>query len=241
MRIEMWSEITCPWCGLGSHRLDRAVERFGHGEEVEVIHRSFPLSDSFPSSGTVSVRDAARQKHGLSGAPFEATTRRIEAMAAREGLSPYRVLDNQVGDTRLAHEFLAHASAEGRNRAAWDAIFRAYFGQARPVFGLGDLLDLADELGLERGKTSRALSEGRYRQRVQDEAQRAQRLGATGAPFIVIDGRYAVLGAQDTDTLLRVLREVWDETRPSVRIAEDDGAICGPDGCAVPADHPAHA
>ncbi|MFI6544924.1 DsbA family protein [Streptomyces prunicolor] len=104
MRTEMWSEITCPWYGLGSHRLNRAVERFGHGDGVEVIQRSFPLSDSFPTDSTISVRDAAR-----------------------EGLSPYRPLDNQVGNTRLAH-----ASAEGKNRAAWDAIFRAYFGQARP-------------------------------------------------------------------------------------------------------------
>ncbi|KKD09196.1 DsbA family oxidoreductase [Streptomyces sp. WM6386] len=241
MKVEIWSEITCPWCGLGSHRLDRAVERFEHGDEVEVIHRSFPISDSFAVGSTVSVREATLRKYGLADASLETTTRQIEGMAEQEGLSPYRVLDNQVGNTRLAHEFLAHASAEGKNRVAWDGVFRAYFGQARPVFGLDDLLDLADEFGLEREKTRRVLTEGRYRQQVQDELEQAQQLGATGAPFIVVDGRYGIPGAQNTDALLGVLRQAWDETHPTVLAAGSDAALCGPDGCAVPADHATHA
>ncbi|WP_458249552.1 hypothetical protein [Streptomyces sp. MAI_2237] len=79
----------------------------------------------------------------MGGSQAEASTRRFEALAKAEGLAPYRVLDNLVGNTDLAHEFLAHASAEGKNREAWDAIFRAYFGQTRPVFSLDDRLDLA--------------------------------------------------------------------------------------------------
>ncbi|WP_330256876.1 DsbA family oxidoreductase [Nocardia sp. NBC_00565] len=241
MKVEIWSEITCPWCGLGSHRLDRAVQRFEHGDEVEVVHRSFPLSDRYPVGSIITVREATLRNYGLAGARLEATTGKIEAMAEREGLSPYRVLENEVGNTRLAHELLAHASVEGKNRLAWDTIFRAYFGAARPIFGLDELLDLADEIGLEREETRRVLTEGRFRQQVQDELELGQRLGATGAPFIVVDGRYAVAGAQDTDTLLGILRQVWDETHPIVVVAESDAAICGPDGCAVPVAGAAHA
>lgn len=237
MRVEIWSEITCPWCGLGSHRLDRAVKRFEHSDQVDVIHRSFPLSDGLTVGGTISVREAMLRRYGLAGARLEASTRQIEAMAEQEGLSPYRVLDNQVGNTRLAHEFLAHASAEGKNRVAWEAIFRAYFGQARSVFGLDDLLGLAGEIGLEREKTRRVLTEGRFGQQVQDDVESAQRLGATGTPYIVVDGRYAVAGAQGTDTLLGILRQVWDQTHPAAVVADNDAAICGPGGCAVPADH----
>jgi predicted DsbA family dithiol-disulfide isomerase len=235
MKVEIWSEITCPWCGLGSHRLDRAVERFEHGGEVEVIHRSFPLSDGIPVGSTISVREVTSRKYGLTGARLEASTRQIEAMATREGLRPYRVLENQVGNTRLAHEFLAHASAEGKNHVAWDAIFRAYFGQARPIFGLDDLLGLADEIGMEREKTRRVLTAGRFGQQVQDDLESARRLGATGTPYIVVDGRYALAGAQDTDTLLDILRQVWEETHPTVLVTDNDAALCGPDGCAVPA------
>ncbi|MGW7658455.1 DsbA family oxidoreductase, partial [Streptomyces tendae] len=149
------------------------------------------------------------------------------------GLSPYRVLDNQVGNTDLAHEFLAHASAQGKNRKAWDAIFDTYFGKAKPVFSLDDLLALAGTLGLYREQTRQALAQHRYREQVRDDAARAQRLGATGAPFIVIDGRYGVPGAQDSDTLLDLLRTAWDDTHP-LTPAGGGAPACGPDGRAVP-------
>ncbi|TPQ19446.1 DsbA family oxidoreductase [Streptomyces sporangiiformans] len=243
MKVEIWSEITCPWCGLGSHRLDNAVERFEHRDEVELIHRSFPLSDRLPVGGGLSVRQGLKEIHGVSGDRVEVLPRRVEALAEKEGLVPYIVLENEVGNTRPAHEFLAYASAQGKNRAAWDQIFRAYFGEARSVFTVEALLDLADELGLDRDETRRVLGDGRFRQQVQDEARQAQRLGATGAPFILIDGHYAVPGAQDTDTLLRRLRQAWDATHPplvQLPLADAEGA-CGPDGCAVPATHPAGA
>jgi predicted DsbA family dithiol-disulfide isomerase len=235
VKVEIWAEVTCPWCGLGSHRLDRAVERFEHAGEVEVVHRSFPLGGNFPADRTVSVREALRSQHGIGEAQAEAATGRIEAMATAEGLTPYRVLDNRVGNTELAHEFLAHATAMGKNREAWDAIFRAYFGEAEPVFALQDLLRLAVELGLDREEARRALTERRYRRQVEDDARRAQRLGAAGAPFIVVDGRYAVPGAQDSDALLDLLRTAWDETHPVTVTPGGEASACGPDGCAVPA------
>jgi predicted DsbA family dithiol-disulfide isomerase len=234
MRVQIWSEVTCPWCGLGNHRLDRAVERFEHRDQVQVLHRSFPLTSSFPQGRVFSVRDALLREHGIGGSQAEASTRRIEAMARREGLSPYQVLDNEVGNTDLAHEFLAHASAEGENREAWDAIFRAYFGRAEHVFSLDDLLKLADELGLDRERTRLALTQHRYRQQVRDEQRQAQRLGASGAPFIVVDGRYGVAGAQDSDTLLELLRKAWDEAHPAMTFAGGDAPVCGPGGGAVP-------
>ncbi|MEU1192442.1 DsbA family oxidoreductase [Streptomyces sp. NPDC005859] len=233
INLDIWSEVTCPWCGLGSHRVERAVARFEHADEVEVVHHSFPLSSGFPVESTFSVRDAALRKHGMDVRRVEAAARQIEALANSEGLSPYRVLDNRTGNTDLAHEFLAHASAQGKNREGWDAIFRTYFGQAQPVFSLEDLLKLADEIGLDGEQTRQVLDQRRYRQQVQDDARQAQRLGAKGAPFIVIDGRYGVPGAQDSETLLDLLRTAWADAHP-VTPAVGHAPVCGPDGRAVP-------
>ncbi len=235
MKVEIWSEVTCPWCGLGNHRVARAVERFEHADEVDLVHHSFPLGGSFPEGRTFSVREALLRQHGIGGDRAEASTRRIEKLAESEGLTPYRVLDNEVGNTDLAHEFLAHASAQGRNREAWDLIFGTYFGRAEPVFSLEDLLGLSDELGLDREQTRQALTDRRYRRQVRDDAARAQRLGATGAPFIVVDGRYGVPGAQESDSLLELLRTAWDDSHPlTLATAGGDAPVCGPDGCAVP-------
>jgi len=113
MKVDMWAEVTCPWCGLGNHRLAKAIARFEHADEVELVHHSFPLSGSFPEGDTFSVREALRRRHGIGGSQAETSTRRIEKLAASEGLAPYQVLDNKVGNTDLVHEFLAHASAQG--------------------------------------------------------------------------------------------------------------------------------
>lgn len=235
MKVEIWAEVTCPWCGFGSYRVDRAVERFEHADAVEVVHHSFPLGDSYPTNRTVSVREALHSRYGLKESQAETATRRIERMAAAEGLSPYRVLDNRVGNTGLAHEFLAHASAMGKNREAWHTIFDVYFGRAEPVFALPDLLTLADKLGLDREQTREALTDRRYRQRVRDDAERALRMGATGAPFIVVDGRYAVPGAQSSDVVLNLLRTAWDDTYPAITITSAaETPACSADGCAVP-------
>jgi len=235
MKVDIWAEVTCPWCGLGNHRVATAIERFEHADEVELVHHSFPLSSSFPEGDIFSVREALLRRHGVGGSQAETSTRRIEKLAESEGLIPYQVLDNKVGNTDLAHEFLAHASAQGKNREAWDAIFANYFGKAEPIFSRDDLLGLSDELGLDRELTHQALTDRRYRRQVRDDAARAQRLGATGAPFIVVDDCYGVPGAQHSDSLLELLRKAWDDSHPFTLAGDaDDAPVCGPDGCAVP-------
>jgi predicted DsbA family dithiol-disulfide isomerase len=244
MKVEIWSDVICPWCGLGTHRLERALARFEHGGDVEVIHRSFPLDPTLPSGPGLTPREMLRRKYGMADAQIEASTRRIERMAASEGLAPYIVLDNTVANTELTHELLAYATAQGKNREAWQRMFRAYFGEARSVFDIEALVDLADELGLDRASSRQVLEDRTFRQQVEDEARQAQLLGARGVPFIVIDGRYAVAGAQETDTLLGVLRQVWDETHPPLAptsLAEDAEGLCGPDGCELPDGRPSRA
>lgn len=228
MKVEIWSDIICPWCGLGKHRLDRALERFEHGADVEVIHRSFPLDPSLPSDVVLTPRQMLKQKHGLDDARIEAVTGQVEALAERDGLTPYVVLDNKVGNTALAHEFLAYAGTQGKHAEAWHLMFRAYFGEVRSIFDVDALLELAAELGLDLDETREVLRDRRFRQQVDEETRQAQDLGARGVPFIVIEGKYAISGAQDTDAVLDVLRQVWDEAHPP--LVEDTGGLCGPDG-----------
>lgn len=241
MKVEIWSDITCPWCGLGNHSLDRAVERSEHGEEVDVVHRSFQLDPSLPTEQTLTARQMLKNKYGMSDGQAQAATRQVEDLAKQEGLAPYIVLDNRLGNTALAHEFLAYATTQGKHTAAWHRMFRAYFGQAHPIFDIDALLDLADDLGLDRDETRQALEDHRFRQQVEDDADQAQRLGARGVPFILVDGRYAISGAQKTDILLRTLRQAWDETHQPIAVTGDAEGICGPDGCVLPADQPASA
>ncbi|GIH25734.1 protein disulfide-isomerase [Acrocarpospora phusangensis] len=234
MKIEIWADVTCPWCGLGNHRLKAALARFEHRDQVEVIHRSFQLDPSTPTGSTVPVFEMLTAKTGMSPAQIAAMTRRVEDMARAEGLSPYNVGGNNVGNTALAHEFLAYATEQGLHSEAWELVFDAYFGRSRSVFTLDDLVALGEEIGLDAAATRRALTEHRHRAQVEQDGAQARRLGATGVPFTVIDDRYGVSGAQDADTMLGILRQAWDAAHPVALTPVGGSAACGPDGCAIP-------
>lgn len=112
MKVEIWSEVTCPWCGLGNHRVARAVERFEYADEVDLVHHSFPLSGSFPEGRTFSVREALLRQHGIGGDRAEASTRRIEKLAESEGLTPLPGAGQRGRQHRSGARVLAHASAQ---------------------------------------------------------------------------------------------------------------------------------
>jgi predicted DsbA family dithiol-disulfide isomerase len=235
VKIEFWSDIICPFCGLMDHRLHQAVERFEHGAHVRVIHRSMQLHPDLPREGVTQ-----RQLIKMMGAPAsteDRILRPIEKQAEAEGLVPYHALDRRLGPTDLAHELLAYATDQGRGNEIWSAMFRAHFGQARDLWTEKDVLDFATEAGLDRDGAAQALRSRRYREQVLADQREAGRLGARGTPFIVLDGRYAIPGAIGTGDLLGVMTKAWDESHPSAAplpaIGDADG-MCGADGCTVP-------
>jgi predicted DsbA family dithiol-disulfide isomerase len=240
MKIEFWSDIVCPYCGLMDNRLHLALERFRHGKDVQVVPRSFQLHRDLPREGITQ-----RRLFRMAGVPVTAGEQlltAIEDSAHAEGLDPYHALDRTLGPTDYAHELLVYAATQGRGPEVRTAMFRAHFGQARKLWTMGDVLDFAEEVGLDRGEATEALRERRYRAQVEADQREAQRLGAHGAPFLVIDGTYAIPGAVDTEQLLATLTRAWQESHPASQpltvVGEADG-LCGPDGCFVP-QHSAH-
>lgn len=228
MKVEIWSDVICPWCGLGQHRLEQALAGFEHRAHVEVVHRSFQLDPGAPAVPQP-VRTMLARKYRMNEAQLEATFARIEGLAATDGLAPYIVGDNVVGNTRLAHELLALAAARGREAAAWTRLYRAYFGERRSIFDVDALVELGTELGLDPAEARAALTDGRFRAQVEADGAEARALGASGVPFVVIDRRYGIPGAQPVEAFRQALEQAWrDQPTPIAT----DAASCGPDGCA---------
>jgi predicted DsbA family dithiol-disulfide isomerase len=236
MQIEIWSDVICPFCGLGNKRLKNALSRFEHRDQVTVKHRSFELHPGAPPNRTSTAREMLKRKYGITDEQIEAQHRRIEAEANAEGIVPYVLTDNQIGNTALVHELLAYASDEGKEQQAWDHVYRAYWSDVRDIFTLDALVELATEIGLDPAETRAVLTDRRYRAQVVDDIDEAQHLGATGVPFIVIDRRYGIAGAQPLDVMLATIERAWQESRPAL-VDVGDGEVCGPDGCA-PAGSP---
>jgi len=228
VRIEIWSDVICPFCGIGQHRLDQALAGFANRDDVEIVHRSFQLDPSFPVGTTMRSTDMLRSKYRMSEAQARANTERVEQMAAADGLAPYVVGDNTVGNTRLAHEMLAFAAERGLEDAAWKRLYKAYWAETKSIFDLPSLVALAAEIGLDPAETREALTSGRYTAKVENDAREAKALGANGVPFIVIDRRLGISGAQPLATFKNALEQAWRE-RPTPKILA--GEACGPDGC----------
>jgi predicted DsbA family dithiol-disulfide isomerase len=234
MKIEIWTDIVCPWCGLGEHRLKAALATFAHRDAVVVEHRAFQLDPSAPEDTTRAVSDMLRQKYGMDEERFRVTTSHIEALAAKDGLAPYHVGDNRTGNTLLAHQFAAHAATLGKDGEAWSRLYRAHFGERRSVFDVESLVTLGTEIGLAPDALRSALHDGRHRAVVLAQVQEGRALGCTGVPFFVFDRTFAVSGAQSIDVFRQALQQAWDAHPRAPRETNAADGACDDGACAVP-------
>jgi predicted DsbA family dithiol-disulfide isomerase len=230
VQIEVWSDVVCPWCYIGKRRLETALARFPHRDQVEVTWRSFQLDPSIPEGTTHPTLPALARKYGTSEDDMRAMQARVERIAAEEGLT-YHLADGVSGNTHLAHELLHLAGERGLGDVAKERLLHAHFEEARSVFDVEGLVALAVEFGLDEGEARAALTDRRYREAVDQDIATARLLGANGVPFFVIDRTYGAAGAQPAELLLQILERAWADAHPLVTVPPADG--CDDDSCPV--------
>lgn len=236
MRVEIWSDIACPWCYVGKARFEKALAAFPHRDQVEVVHRSFELDPGRAKGDVQPVITMLTRKYGMSEAQAHAGEENLGAQAAAEGLD-YRTRGRDHGSTFDMHRLLHLAKEHGRQDALLQALYRANFAEERSVFTEGDerLVELATEAGLDAEAARKVLADpDAYADEVRADEREAAGLGATGVPFFVLDRKYGVSGAQPAEVFTRALTQAWDERPPLRLVGRGDAQACGPDGCEVP-------
>ncbi|GAA4145112.1 DsbA family oxidoreductase [Actinospica acidiphila] len=236
MRVEIWSDIACPWCYVGKARFEKALASFPHRDGVEVVHRSFELDPGRAKDDVEPVLTMLTKKYGMSQAQAEAGEDNLGAQAAAEGL-PYRTRGRDHGGTFDMHRLLHFAREHGRQEQLLDLLHRANFAEERSLFGDDErLVGLAGAAGLDPEAARAVLTDQEaYAAEVRADEQDAARLGARGVPFFVLDRKYGVSGAQPVDVFTRALTQAWGERSPLTLVdGGTDAEACGPDGCAVP-------
>ena len=236
MRVEIWSDIACPWCYVGKARFEKALEAFPHRDGVEVVHRSFELDPGRAKGDVQPVIKMLTKKYGMSEAQAQAGEENLGTQAAAEGLD-YRTRDRDHGNTFDMHRLLHLAKEQGRQDELIQIFYRANFAEERSVFAEGEerLVELAVEAGLDADAVRKVLGDpAAYADEVRADEREAAELGANGVPFFVLDRKFGVSGAQPTEVFAQALTQAWGE-RPPLTLIEDAGAeVCGPDGCALP-------
>ena len=236
MRVEIWSDIACPWCYVGKARFEKALQAFPHRDEVEVVHRSFELDPHRAKDDVQPVLTMLAKKYGMSEAQAQAGENNLGAQAAAEGLE-YRTTGRDHGNTFDMHRLLHFAKEQGKQDELIQILYRANFAEERSLFTEGDerLVELAVEAGLAAEDVRKVLAEPTaYADAVRADEREAAELGANGVPFFVLDRKYGVSGAQPAEVFAQALTQAWGDRPPLRLIDEGDADACGPDGCAVP-------
>jgi len=235
LRVEIWSDVVCPWCYIGKRRFEAALARFAHRDEVELVWRSFELDVSAPPStaeqGTYAERLA--MKYGVSVVEAQAMIDNMTAVAAKEGLD-FRFDLARPGNTLDAHRLLHLALEHGLQDELKERLDRATFMEGSPASDHSALKDLAIQVGLPEAEVDDVLTSDRYSDAVRADEAQARAYGISGVPFFVIDGRYGISGAQPADAVLQTLDKAWSE-RAALTLTTRGGSApsCTGDSCDV--------
>ncbi|CCH90649.1 Putative dithiol-disulfide isomerase [Modestobacter italicus] len=230
MQVEVWSDVVCPWCYIGKRKLETALSRFAHADQVEVVWRSFQLDPSIPEGHTEATLPALAAKYGRSVEEMAQMQRRVEEVAAGEGLE-YHLAEGTSGNTLLAHQLLHLAAERGLGGEMKERLLHAHFTEQRSVFDVDALVALGVEVGLDADEARAALTDKRYLPAVHEDIATARALGATGVPFFVVDRAYGAAGAQPAEQLLQLLERAWADSHPLVTVPAAEG--CEDGSCAV--------
>lgn len=216
LELDIWSDIACPWCYIGTRRLRDGIARFHEthlGTEVDITYHSFLLTPDMDVDFAGSEADFLVDRKGVPRAQVQEMLDSITGIARAEGLElDFATL--RPANTAKAHELVHYARSHAKQAEVNERLFRAHFGEGRHVGRVEDLAELAAEAGLDRDDASQALRSGAYEAAVRADLDRAAALGIRGVPFYVIDGAYGVSGAQSPATFAAALeRAVTDAAR----------------------------
>ena len=229
MRIEIWSDVVCPWCYVGKRHLEQALDRFAHRDAVEIVWRAYELDPHAPPERSGSYPERIARKYGISEVQARASMARIVNAGADAGID-FRFDDLRAGNTFDAHRLLHLAASRGVRNELKERLLFATFTEGHPIGDRDTLVKLAGDVGVGEADARRVLDSDEFGREVREEEAEAMEMGATGVPFFLFDRRFGVSGAQPPETLLHVLERAWSEANP-VEIFGDSDAACEGDAC----------
>lgn len=210
MKVEIWSDVACPFCYIGKHRFEEGLKQFAHKDEVTVEYRSFQLDPYAAKQPEQDLHAMLAAKYGISREQAVQMNRQVAEQGRELGLD-FRFDEVIPSNTLDAHRLIKFAGRHGKEKEVVERLFEAYFTNGRNVAELETLADVAEQAGLDRGEAIRVLEAGTYADEVESDGREASRLGARGVPFFVVNRKYGVAGAQPSSVFLDVLEKAWSD------------------------------
>lgn len=239
MKIEVWSDYVCPFCYIGKRRLEQALEKFPHRDQVDIQFRSYELDPNTPRDQKRNINEIMADKYGLSVDEAKKMNQGIGQQAAEAGLT-FNFEEMTPANTFDAHRLTHFAKTKNKEKQLTEKLLHAYFSESKYLGSHEVLADIAAETGIDRNEALTFLAdETALADEVRGDEQMAQQIGVRGVPFFVINEKYGISGAQPAETFLSTLEKVWQEEQSGPVIqnlsdSDSQGGTCTDGSCDLP-------
>lgn len=233
MKIEIWSDIMCPFCYIGKRKLEKSIEGHPHKDAIEIEWKSYQLNPDLQTDVSQNINDYLATHKGMSMAQAQQMSQQVTEMAAQEGLE-YHMDKAVVANSFRAHVFAHFAKKYGKQLEAEELLFKSYFTEGKNVDDIAVLKDLAVQLELDANALENVMSSGELDDEVKMDIHEARQIGVQGVPFFVYDRKYAVSGAQPQELFAQTLEKAlteWSGNTTLQIVSDPQGPSCGPEGC----------
>jgi len=230
MKIEIWSDVLCPFCYIGKRKFEQALQQFGNNDKIEVEWKAFQLDPAMQTQQGKGLNEYLAERKGWSIEQANAANTHITAVAAEVGLQYH--LDKAIPANSFNAHRLSHLGAKhGVQNMVEEKLFAAYFMEGRNISENDVLIHIAKEVGLPEAEVTEMLDSDAYSNAVKKDIEEAEQFGISGVPFFVLDRKYAVSGAQAPAVFLQALQTAWNESAKIQTIsAVNEGDSCSIDG-----------
>ncbi|WP_326518668.1 DsbA family oxidoreductase [Acinetobacter sp. CAAS 2-6] len=231
MRVDIWSDVVCPFCYIGKKRLEKAAQQAGI--ELEIHWHSYELDPDAPEKHAISNTERLAEKYGRSLSDMQEMQQRIAEMAAEEGIE-FNWQQANSGNTFNAHRIIHLAQSKGLGHQAQEAFFYSYMTQGLPIGERETVEDVAARIGLDAAEVEYVLDTDLFADFVRHDEQIAkEQLKVNGVPFFVFDQRVALSGAQPLEVFTEVLSKVQHDLEHAA-VSTEGAAQCETDNCELP-------
>ena len=210
MKIEIWSDVACPFCYIGKRRLEQALDGFEYQSDVEIEWKSFQLNPELKINKPQSIHEYLAEAKGWTIEYAKQMGEQVTSMAEEVGLN-FNMEATVVANTMNAHRLIQFAKTKNLGNAIEEALFKAYFMEGKNIDSQEALIEIASNIGLNLDEARKALHEKQYSEQIEFDAYEAQQIGVRGVPFFVFNRKYGISGAQPLEVFTRTLNQAYED------------------------------
>jgi len=223
MKIEIWSDIMCPFCYIGKRRLESALKDFEFADNVQIEWKSFLLNPEMVTDPNKSTAQYLSETKGWSMNQTQQITQQVVDMAKEEGLT-YYMDKTVVANAKNAHRLLQLAKTLEKGDTMKERLLQAYFTEGKNIDDRETLLQLALEVGLDKGRVEACLDSDEFLEKVEQDIYESRLIGVRGVPFFVLDRKYGISGAQPKEAFVQTIEKAWEDyvkTNPLLQVIDN--------------------